>query len=286
MECGASRLLVSHLQYAQLIFQTKTNQPNNNMKKIAVILLGLMASFSSVRAALDFSDTFNYADGSIVNNSGGVWVQNTGTAGSCLVSNQVLLINTARTEDIVHRLSTVYATNGAVTALYTSFLFRCTNGFPTVAGTGLPTAAGTYPVNLSASLSSYGGSPSVSGSSVVTIRILAAYPAPDAVPLIVSSATASGIVGSSFGYTTSATGSPTSFTASGLPPGLSVSATSGAISGTPTFAGLFPVTLTATNVIGPASATVVIRSAVSCSSVRACGGTGWKMNHAQPLQRS
>jgi len=62
------------------------------MKKIAVIVLGLMAGFCSAKASLVFSDSFNYTDGSIVANSGGIWLANSGTAGSCLVSNQVLLI--------------------------------------------------------------------------------------------------------------------------------------------------------------------------------------------------
>jgi len=119
------------------------------MKKIAVILLGLMASLSSVRAALDFSDSFNYTDGGIVANSSGIWVNNTGTAGSCLVSNQMLLINTARTEDIAHRLSTVYTTNGSVAALYSSFSLRCTNGLPTAFGTYFTHYTGTNTFGLS-----------------------------------------------------------------------------------------------------------------------------------------
>ncbi len=105
------------------------------MKKIVVILLGLMAMFSSVKAASVFSDSFNYSDGSIVNNSGGIWVANSGTAGSCLVSNQTLIISTSRTEDIAHKFGSVFTTNGPDTALYSSFTLKCT---------GLPTAAGTY----------------------------------------------------------------------------------------------------------------------------------------------
>lgn len=121
------------------------------MKKIAVVLLGAIASLLTItsHAALDFSDTFNYTDGSIVNNSSGIWLANSGTAGSCLVTNQVLLINTARTEDIVHRLSSVYPTNGAVAALYTSFTFRCTNGLPTAAGTYFAHLTGTNFFGLS-----------------------------------------------------------------------------------------------------------------------------------------
>lgn len=124
--------------------------------------------------------------------------------------------------------------------------------------TGTPTAAGTYPVNVSASLALAGFSSNATGSAVVTIRILAAVPPPTTAPLIVSKATASGVLGASFSYLVSATGSPTSYAASGLPAGLSVNTSSGAISGTPTATGVFPVTLTATNAIGSGSAIVVI----------------------------
>jgi hypothetical protein len=50
-----------------------------------------------------------------------------------------------------------------------------------------------------------------------------------------------------YGYSISATASPTSYAATGLPPGLSINATSGLISGTPTTKGAYTVTLTASN---------------------------------------
>ncbi|MEI9863797.1 MAG: hypothetical protein WDN00_04435 [Limisphaerales bacterium] len=105
------------------------------MKKIVLLLAIMMAIFLNARASSIFSDSFNYADGSIVANSGGIWFQNSGTAGSCLVSNQTLIVSTSRTEDIAHQFSSVYMTNGPTVALYSSF---------TLKATGLPTAAGTY----------------------------------------------------------------------------------------------------------------------------------------------
>ena len=59
--------------------------------------------------------------------------------------------------------------------------------------------------------------------------------------------TATGTVGVAYSFTATATGTaPIGFTATGLPTGLAIS-TSGVISGTPTTAGTFPGTITATN---------------------------------------
>lgn len=69
-------------------------------------------------------------------------------------------------------------------------------------------------------------------------------------PVITSSLTASGNQGSPFTYTITATNSPTSYNATGLPAGLTINTTTGVISGTPTVTGVFNITITATNGIG------------------------------------
>ena len=76
--------------------------------------------------------------------------------------------------------------------------------------------------------------------------------------MITSATTASGTVGSAFSYQIAATNSPTSYAATGLPAGLSVSTTTGLISGTPTAAGTSTVTLSATNSGGTGSATLTL----------------------------
>jgi endonuclease YncB( thermonuclease family) len=81
-----------------------------------------------------------------------------------------------------------------------------------------------------------------------------------AAPSITSSLTASGTYGSAFStYTIAASNAPTSFNATGLPPGLTVSTSSGAITGTPTDTSGSPysVTLSATNIGGTGNATLV-----------------------------
>ena len=100
----------------------------------------------------------------------------------------------------------------------------------------------------------------------------------DPLPVISSSTTATGTVGSSFSYTITASNSPTSFYASGLPTGLSLNTTTGVISGTPTIAGSYQATISATNAAGTGSAvlSLTINSAtpVITSSTSAIGVVG------------
>ena len=77
-------------------------------------------------------------------------------------------------------------------------------------------------------------------------------------PVIISALTASGAVGTAFTYQITATNDPTSFAAAGLPPDLLLNTRTGLISGLPTVAGTFSVTLTASNASGVGTATVAI----------------------------
>ncbi len=79
-----------------------------------------------------------------------------------------------------------------------------------------------------------------------------------AVPSITSALSATGAVGTAFSYQIAATHNPTSYGATGLPAGLSVNATTGAITGTPTTAGTSTVTITATNANGTGSANLTL----------------------------
>lgn len=114
---------------------------------------------------------------------------------------------------------------------------------------GIPTTVGITPVLLGAT-NGVG-----TGNATLTIGVAAAGVA----PIIVNNPlAAAGTVGTPFGYTISASGVPTSFTASPLPAGLSLVSSTGVITGTPTAAGITTVYMTASNISGTGTATLVI----------------------------
>ncbi len=112
--------------------------------------------------------------------------------------------------------------------------------------TGTPTAAGTSTVTIGAT------NASGTGTAALTLTIAPAK------PVVTSATAASGQTGVAFSYQITASNSPTSFGATGLPSGLSVNTSTGAITGTPTAAGTSTVTISATNAGGAGSATLTI----------------------------
>ncbi|MBA3707336.1 MAG: carbohydrate-binding protein [Planctomycetes bacterium] len=85
------------------------------------------------------------------------------------------------------------------------------------------------------------------------------------VPVISSPATASGTVVAAFSYQIVANQNPTSYGATGLPAGLSINTTTGAITGTPSAAGTFTVTLQAINAAGTGTRTLTLTIASSAN---------------------
>ena len=90
-----------------------------------------------------------------------------------------------------------------------------------------PANAGSFNIGLSAVTS--GGT--CTGTLRLTVTPTANY------PVISSALAASGAVGTAFSYTIAAKNTPTSYGATGLPPGLSINKSTGVISGKPTAAG-------------------------------------------------
>lgn len=90
---------------------------------------------------------------------------------------------------------------------------------------------------------------------------------PAAPATITSSQSAVAFLGQPFGYTVTGANSATNFTATGLPPGLSITSSNGLISGIPNFAGNFQAIVTASNLVGLGSALVNIQVIDTGSSV-------------------
>jgi hypothetical protein len=77
-------------------------------------------------------------------------------------------------------------------------------------------------------------------------------------PVITSAGSASATLGTSFTYTITASNSPTSYSATGLPSGLTVNSSTGLISGSALNVGTYNATITASNSAGSGSATLAI----------------------------
>lgn len=115
---------------------------------------------------------------------------------------------------------------------------------------GTPSVSGNFNINISAT--NAGGT----GTAVLALAISSPPPPPPppTPPVITSALTATVAQSATFTYQITATNSPTGFGASGLPTGLSISTSSGVISGAPTGAGTFSVTISAINSGGTGTA--------------------------------
>ena len=172
--------------------------------------------------------------------------------------NQTLSILIAPTTPQINSASTATARAGTpfsyrITALNLPRSFGASNlppGLTLNATSGLisgtPTTTGNASVTLSAS--------NAGGTGTKSLALIVTPPA----PVITSAATANGTFGTAFIYQTTATQSPTRYSATSLPSGLSINATSGRLSGIPLVDGTFVTKLYATNAGGVANQTLTI----------------------------
>lgn len=86
-------------------------------------------------------------------------------------------------------------------------------------------------------------------------------PSPAGAPVISSATADTAVLGAAFSYTVTASPAATSFSATGLPAGLTIDSTTGIISGTADTTGTFPVTLNAANSNGSGSAVLMLKVA-------------------------
>ncbi len=203
-------------------------------------------------------------------------------ASGSIMSNAVLLSVTASAPVITNSSLTAAATVGStfsfsITASNTATSFSASPlppGLSVDAATGVmsgtPTAAGTTAVLL--------GATNATGTGNATLTITVA-PAP-VTPIVTSPSNVATVAGSPSTVVVVATDSPTGFSATGLPPGMSIDSSTGTITGTPTTAGTWVVTVIVTNASGSTNFALTIAVAPKPSSrivnfsARAMSGAG------------
>ncbi len=151
-----------------------------------------------------------------------------------------------------------------------SYTITATNAPTSFTASGLPAG-----LALDASTGVISGTPAAAQVASIPISAVNAYGASLPINLIltignfsaITSASAiMGPAGSAFSYTLTASNSPMTFTLSGVPAGLEVNSTTGVLSGTPTTAGTYTLTATATNALGEGPPTAITFSVTDPSS--------------------
>lgn len=182
------------------------------------------------------------------------------TSGSCVPGIPVITSSPTASVTVGNAFSyTITGSNSPTTFVATGLPSWLSFASTTGVISGTPTTTGTYTINISIS----NNCGSASGTLVITVSNSTGGGGGGggggcAVPAITSSLSASAMIGSAFSYTITANNSPTSYNATGLPSGLTVSTSTGVISGTPTLSGSYTVVISATNICGTVTANLVL----------------------------
>ena len=159
------------------------------------------------------------------------------------------------------RITGILSTSGKQGQAF-SYTITASNSPTSYSAGGLPGGLGVNSTNGIIS-----GTPVVSGSFSVVMGVANQWgfdsvpltlTIASAVPAITSALTKAGTENASLSYTITASESPTSFGATGLPTGLTVNPTTGSITGTPMYGGTFAVGLWAQNAWGTGSNTLTL----------------------------
>jgi hypothetical protein len=184
----------------------------------------------------------------------------TNAAGSGPIRSLTIFVQPAATAPVITSTSTAAAQVGVAfsyqilaTNSPVSFDVAGAPGWMTINGQsgalgGTPTTPGIFTAQLLASNTAGASNPAT----------LTLYIAPAAnTPVITSSRSVTGQIGTAFTYTITASNTPTSFVALGLPAGLTLDGATGAITGQPTASGTFNVTVSASNGNGAGQPAIV-----------------------------
>ncbi|WP_344441624.1 putative Ig domain-containing protein [Kitasatospora nipponensis] len=210
---------------------------------------------------------------------------NTGTTGSVTVTNpgsQTGTVGTAAslqvnaTDTATGTLS--YSATGLPAGLSINSATGLVSGTPTTAGTSSVTVTATDSTGVFGS-ASFGWTVNPVASNVVTVT---------------NPGSQTGTVGTASSLqvnaTDSASGQTLTYAASGLPAGLSVNSATGLISGTPTTAGTFSVTVTATDSTGAFGSAsfgwTVNPASTGCTAAQLLGNPGFETGSASPWTAS
>lgn len=180
------------------------------------------------------------------------------TPGSCVPGVPVITSSPTASVTVGNAFSyTITGSNSPTTFVATGLPSWLSFASTTGVISGTPTTTGTYIINISIS----NNCGSASGTLVITVSNSTGGGGGGggcAVPAITSSLSASAMIGSAFSYTITANNSPTSYNATGLPSGLTISTSTGVISGTPTLSGSYTIVISATNICGTVTANLVL----------------------------